>query len=93
MTQFMSNMALYNALVPVVLITCATYGWNPTGLHNMLFKATFTSYLTPLSTVSIPLWMAVGGYKQKDLIRMGMLPALVISLANILWIGFMFPPY
>lgn len=92
-TQFMSNMALYNALVPVVLITCATYGWNPTGLHNMLFKATFTSYLTPLSTVSIPLCMAVGGYKQKDLIRMGMLPALVISLANILWIGFMFPPY
>lgn len=92
-TQFMSNMALYNALVPVVLITCATYGWNPTGLYNMLFKATFTSYLTPLSTVAIPLCMAVGGYKQKDLIRMGMLPALVISAVNILWIGFVFPPY
>ena len=92
-TQFMSNMALYSALQPVVLLMCATYGWNPTGLYNMLWKATFTSYLTPLSTVAIPLCMAVGGYKQKDLIRMGLLPALVISVANILWCGLMFPPY
>ena len=92
-TQFMSNMALYSALQPVVLLMCATYGWNPTGLYNMLWKATFTSYLTPLSTVAIPLCMAVGGYKQKDLIRMGLVPALVISVANILWCGLMFPPY
>ena len=91
-TQFMSNMALYSALTPVVLLMCATYGWNPTGLSNMLFKATFTSYLTPLSTVAIPLCMAVGGYKQKDLLRMGLIPALTISVANILWVGFMFPP-
>lgn len=92
-TQFMSNMALNSALSPVALIMCATYGWNPTGLYNMLFKATFTSYLTPLSTVAIPLCMAVGGYKQKDLIRMGMLPALTITVANIIWIGLFFPPY
>lgn len=91
-TQFMSNTALYNALKPVVLLMCSTYGWNPTGLYNMLFKATFTSYLTPLSTVAIPLCMAVGGYKQKDLLRMGLLPALVISIANIIWIGLFFPP-
>lgn len=91
-TQFMSNMALYSALTPVVLLMCATYGWNPTGLSNMLFKATFTSYLTPLSTVAIPLCMSVGGYKQKDLIRMGLLPALTISVANIIWVGLMFPP-
>lgn len=91
-TQFMSNMALMSALQPVVLLLCATYGWNPTGLSNMLFKATFTSYLTPLSTVAIPLCMAVGGYKQKDLIKMGLLPALVISAANILWVGLFFNP-
>lgn len=91
-TQFMSNMALYSALTPVVLLMCATYGWNPTGLSNMLFKATFTSYLTPLSTVAIPLCMSVGGYKQKDLIRMGLLPALTISVANIIWVGLVFPP-
>lgn len=92
-TQFMSNMALYSALQPVLLLMCATYGWNPTGLHNMLFKATFTSYLTPLSTVAVPLCMSVGGYKQKDLIKMGLVPALTISVANIIWVGMMFPPY
>ena len=92
-TQFMSNMALYSALQPVVLLLCATYAWNPTGLFNMLWKATFTSYLTPLSTVAIPLCMSVGGYKQKDLLRMGLVPALVISVANIIWCGLFFPPY
>ena len=92
-TQFMSNMALYSALQPVVLLLCATYAWNPTGLFNMLWKATFTSYLTPLSTVAIPLCMSVGGYKQKDLLRMGLVPALVISVANIVWCGLFFPPY
>ena len=91
-TQFMSNMALFSALQPVVLLLCATYAWHPAGLVNMLFKATFTSYLTPLSTVAIPLCMAVGGYKQKDLLKMGIVPAILISIANILWIGLLFNP-
>lgn len=91
-TQFMSNMALFSALQPVILLICVTYGWNPTGLVNMMFKAAFTSFLTPMSTVAIPLCMAVGGYKQKDLIRMGLLPALAISVANILYITLVFNP-
>ena len=91
-TQFMSNMALFSAMQPVILLLCATYGWHPAGLNNMLFKATFTSYLTPLSTVAIPLCMAVGGYKQKDLLKMGIVPAIAISIANILWIGLFFNP-
>ena len=32
-------------------------------------------------------------YKQKDLLRMGLVPALVISVANIIWCGLFFPPY
>lgn len=90
-TQFMSNMALYQTLVPVALLTCAAYNWNPIGLVNMLFAACWVSYLTPFSTVAVPLMMSVGGYTQKDLLKIGWLPALVTTAVMIPWCYFMFP--
>lgn len=90
-TQFMSNMALYQTLVPVALLTCAAYNWNPIGLVNMLFAACWVSYLTPFSTVAVPLLMSVGGYTQKDLLKAGWIPALVTTLIMIPWTYFMFP--
>lgn len=90
-TQFMSNMALYQTLVPVALLTCAAYNWNPIGLVNMLFAACWVSYLTPFSTVAVPLMMSVGGYTQKDLLKAGWIPALVTTVVMIPWTYFMFP--
>ena len=90
-TQFMSNMALYQTLVPVALLTCAAYNWNPVGLINMLFAACWVSYLTPFSTVAVPLMMSVGNYTQKDLLKMGWLPALVTTAVMIPWVYFMYP--
>lgn len=90
-TQFMSNMALYQTLIPVALLTCAAYGWNPIGLVNMLFAACWVSYLTPFSTVAVPLLMSVGGYTQKDLLKAGWIPALATTLVMIPWTYFMFP--
>ena len=90
-TQFMSNMALYQTLVPVALLTCAAYNWNPIGLVNMLFAACWVSYLTPFSTVAVPLMMSVGGYTQKDLLKIGWLPALITTAVMIPWCYFMFP--
>ncbi|MCQ1529297.1 SLC13 family permease [Lutispora saccharofermentans] len=93
MTQMMSNLALYSALTPVVLLTCASLGWNPIGLLSMVFTACWTSYLTPLSTVCVPFLMEVGGYKQKDLLKAGWLPALLITAVMIPWTLLMFPPF
>lgn len=90
-TQFMSNMALYQTLVPVALLTCAAYDWNPVGLISMLFAACWVSYLTPFSTVAVPLMMSVGHYDQKDLLRVGWLPALVTTVVMIPWVYFMYP--
>ena len=91
-TQFMSNTALTTALSPLVFLLCLSYGWNPIGLCYMVSTACFISYLTPLSTVSVPLMMEVGGYTQKDLLKMGWIPAILMSVATVPWVMFMFPP-
>ncbi len=91
-TQFMSNMALMTAMGPLVYLLCKTYGWNPIGLSYMVSTACFISYLTPLSTVAIPYMMQLGGYKQKDLLRMGWIPAVIMSAVTIPWVMLLFPP-
>lgn len=92
-TQFMSNLALYQSLTPVVLLTCASLGWNPVGLISMVFCACYVSYLTPLSTVAIPLLMSVGDYKAKDLLKIGWIPAVLTSVTQIIWTVLVYPPY
>lgn len=91
-TQFMSNIALFSALKPVVLMICATYGWNPVGLLSLTWVGCFMSYLSPLSTISIPFLMSVGGYNQRDLLKMGWIPAVLIIVTVIPWVLFIFPP-
>lgn len=92
-TQFMSNTALYNALLPVVILTCMSLGWNPVGPMLMIWVGCFVSYLTPLSTVAVPMLMSVGGYKQKDLLKAGIIPAILTSLVVVPWTLLTFPPY
>ena len=92
MTQFMSNMALNSALAPVVYLLCQSYGWNPIGLGYMVMTACFISYLTPLSTVAVPYMMGIGGYTQKDLLRMGWIPALLITVTTVPWVMLVQPP-
>jgi len=91
-TQFMSNTALVTALSPMVFLLCKTYGWNPVGLIYLVSTACFISYLTPLSTVAVPYMMQLGGYRQKDLLRMGWIPAILMTLATIPWVMIFFPP-
>ena len=91
-TQFMSNLALATALGPLVYVLCLAYNWNPIGLCYMVTTACFISYLTPLSTIAVPYMMELGGYTQKDLLKMGWIPAILMSLASIPWVMFTFPP-
>lgn len=92
-TQFMSNTALYNAIRPIAILTCVSFGWNPVGLVCMTWVGCFVSYLTPLSTVTIPLLMSVGGYKQKDLLKAGWIPAILTTITVVPWTLLWFPPY
>lgn len=91
-TQFMSNLALMTAMGPLVYLLCYSYGWNPIGLVYMVNTACFISYLTPLSTVAIPYMMQLGGYDQKDLLRMGWIPAILMTVVSVPWVMITFPP-
>ena len=91
-TQFMSNMALYNTVQPIAILTSISLGWNPIGLCLMTWIGCFVSYLTPLSTVAVPLMMSVGGYTQKDLLKAGWIPAVLTTITVVPWTLLMFPP-
>lgn len=91
-TQFMSNLALMTAMGPLVYLLCMSYGWNPIGFVYMINTACFISYLTPLSTVAVPYMMGIGGYTQKDLLRMGWIPAVLMTLVTVPWVMITFPP-
>lgn len=82
----------FSALKPVVFMLCVTYGWNPVGLLALTWVGCFMSYLSPLSTISIPFLMDAGGYNQRDLLKMGWIPALLIIVTVVPWTLFMFPP-
>lgn len=37
--------------------------------------------------------MDLGGYDQKDLLRMGWLPSIIICVLSVLWVITLFPAY
>lgn len=90
-TQVMSNMALYNALVPVAVLTCVSLGYNPIGVLALVYIGCFTAYLTPMATIAVPLIMSTGGYTQGDLLKLGWLPALLTGVISVPWCMLMFP--
>ena len=39
------------------------------------------------------MFMAIGGYDQKTMFKMGWLPALILCIVNVLWVMTIFPAY
>lgn len=90
-TQFMSNLALYNVIRPIAILTCVSLGYNPVGIICLCYIGCFTAYLTPMATIAVPLMMGSGGYDQRDLLKLGWLPALITIVVSIPFCMIMFP--
>lgn len=90
-TQLMSNMALYNIIRPIAILTCAALGYSPLGVVVLCWIGCFTSYLTPMATIAVPLMMDTGGYNQKDLLKAGWVPALLTTVISVPWVMWMLP--
>ncbi|MBR2727676.1 MAG: anion permease [Solobacterium sp.] len=84
LTQFMQNQSVGNIFVPIIILTCKSLGANPVGPLILLSAASLTAFLTPSATATVPLMMGFGGYDQKDLLKMGWLPSLIICIASVL---------
>ena len=57
----------------------------------LTIPGSLTAYMTPLAAPTVPLMMSVGGYNQKDLLKMSWLPAIIVCITAVGWTMTIFP--
>lgn len=90
-TQFMSNLSTTTALEPIVFMTYASMGINPIGPYILNAAGAMTALWTPAAAPTIPLMMGIGGYNQRDMIKMCWLPTIIICVLAVGWTMTIFP--
>lgn len=90
-TQFMLNGAVMWSVMPVILATVKTMGVNPIGAAVIIHIAATAAYSTPMSCPAIPLAMAAGGYDFKSIFKQSIIPSILMGVAGVFWISFMYP--
>ena len=80
-------------LTPIVILTCQSLGCNPVGPLLLLYAARQSAFWTPAATGTIALAVGLGGYDQKDLIKMSWIPSLIIGVIGVFWIMTIFPAF
>ena len=90
-TQFMFNQTTYLIIIPIVIQTCMALGANPIGPVIVVQQAAFAAFLTPMATGTVPYYMGLGGYDQKTILKMGILPSIIICVVSVVWNAIMFP--
>ena len=93
LTQFMNNVSVGNIFRPILILTCKSLGCNPVGPLILLLSGYMTAFMSPMATGTIPIAMDLGGYNQKDLIKMGWLPSIIIAVFAVLWIMTVYPAF
>lgn len=83
MTSLLYNRAVSKILIPIVLATAATLKCDPRGLIQMCYIGSMSSFITPMATSVVPMMMSSAGYTQKDLIKMGIFPAIICCLTTV----------
>lgn len=91
LTQFMMNNGVNSIFVPLYIMLCQSMAANPIGAIMLCNTATMTSFLSPMATPAIPVLMGMGHYSQKDLIKMGWIPAVAITITVVVTIGTIYP--
>lgn len=91
LTQFMLNLGVYSIFTPLYIMMCKSMGANPIGPIMLCMIASMTAFFTPLATPAVPLMMGVGNYSIKDLIKMGFVPFIVITVIAVGWIMTVYP--
>lgn len=90
-TQFMFNRTTMMILYPIVIQICIALGANPIGPTIVIQAAAFSAFLTPMATGTVPYFMGLGGYDQKAILKMGVIPTLICFVVTVVWNAIMFP--
>lgn len=91
LTQVMVNYSVIMSLKPIAVMTCVALGYNPVGPVILVTTGSLAAFMSPMATPTVPLMMAVGGYNQKDLIKMSLLPAVIICITAVVWTMTVYP--
>ncbi|WP_151075138.1 SLC13 family permease [Flintibacter sp. KGMB00164] len=83
MTSVLYNRAVNKILIPLCIMTCMSLNCDPRGPMIMCYIGSQASVITPLATAVVPMMMGAGGYSQKTIIKMGILPALCIGVVAV----------
>ncbi len=91
LTQVMQNQSVTNIFVPIVILTCKSLQCNPIGPLILLQAASLTAFMTPMATGAIPPMMDAGGYNQRDLLKIGLLPSVIVCVIAVVSVMILFP--
>lgn len=80
LTQLMANNGVGAIFQPLYVMLAQSLGCNPVGVLMLATTAYMTSFLSPMATPAIPVVMAMGNYTQKDLLKMGIIPAIFVTV-------------
>lgn len=83
MTSLIYNRATGKILIPVILAVSSSINCDPRGLIQMCYIGSMCSLLTPMSTTLVPMLMQNGGFTQKDLLKVGWLPSLLLCVVTV----------
>lgn len=84
MTSVLYNRAVTMVLYPLAIMTCVTMGVDPRGPIILCNIASMSSLITPMATAIVPMAMTTGGYSQKTIFKVGLIPAIVRGVVSVL---------
>src|SRR5699024_7427875 len=84
-TQFMFNQTTMLIMYPIVIQVCLALGANPIGPVIVVQAASFAAILTPMATGTVPYYMGLGGYDQKTILKLGVLPTIITFVITVVW--------
>ncbi len=90
-TQVLNNRAVATIFSSIAIVTCTALGVNPVGPLMLANAGALAAFMTPMATATVNMYMGLGGYSQKDLIKMSLLPSLLLTVVNVLWIMTVYP--
>lgn len=93
MTSFLYNRATTTVLIPILIITCSSIGCDPRGPVILCSLASMSSLITPMPNPVVPMAMQAGGYTQKTILRVGIIPATVRGIVGVAIAMTIFPAF
>ena len=93
LTQVMNNRAVASIFSPIAIMACQSIGCNPVGPLMLVTAGALTALMTPMATATVNMVMGLGGYSQKHLIQMSIIPSIILTVVNVLWIMTIYPAY